>query len=108
MRTAYCAAKHEMSEWIYPLMARRGDLVVLEESGRLIAGLVHLEYGRHLVCAGEKGLHRLPITDIKRAWHVGPKGLHRIGVPTDGSMSEGTHGGEALAGARPRSWAPLA
>jgi hypothetical protein len=73
---AYCATKHEMPQWTYPLMARRGDLVVLQESGRLIAGLVHLS-GRHIVCAGEKGLHRLPITDVQRAWHVGPKGLHR-------------------------------
>lgn len=66
---AYCAAKHGLVEWQFPLMAQRGDLAVLEESGRLIAGLVHLN-GRHIVCAGESGLHRLPITDIKRAWHV--------------------------------------
>lgn len=66
---AYCAAKHGLVEWKYPLMAQRGDLVVLEESGRLIAGLVHLN-GRHLVCAGENGLHRLPISAVLRAWHV--------------------------------------
>jgi hypothetical protein len=66
---AWCAAKHGMLEWKHPLMAQRGDLVVLEESGRLIAGIVSLN-GRQLLCAGESGLHRLPITDIKRAWHV--------------------------------------
>ncbi len=66
---AWCAAQHELAEWRFPRMAQRGDLVVLEESGRVIAGLVHLN-GRHLVCAGENGLHRLPITDVKRAWHV--------------------------------------
>lgn len=66
---AYCANRHGLREWRYPLMARRGDLVVVEDSGRLIAGLVHLS-GRHVVAAGEDGLMRLPITSIKRAWHV--------------------------------------
>lgn len=73
---AWCAAKHTMPEWRAPLFAQRGDLVVLEESGRMIAGLVHLN-GRHVVCAGENGLHRLPITAIVRAWHVGdPSNSH--------------------------------
>jgi hypothetical protein len=58
-----------MAELKQPLFARRGDLCVVEDSGRLIAGLVHLS-GRHIVAAGEDGLHRLPITDIKRAWRV--------------------------------------
>jgi len=76
---AWCAAQHEMPEWRAPLYAQRGDLVVLEESGRLIAGLVHLS-GRHVVCAGETGLLRLPITAIVRAWHVGdPSGAHLEG-----------------------------
>jgi hypothetical protein len=66
---AWCAAKHALPEWEYPLMAQRGDLCVLEESGRLIAGLIHLS-GRHIVCAGENGLMRLPVTDVVRAWHV--------------------------------------
>jgi hypothetical protein len=66
----YCANKHGLVEWEYPLMAQRGDLVVLEESGRLICGLVHLN-GRHIVAAGEQGLKRLPITAVKRAWHHG-------------------------------------
>jgi hypothetical protein len=66
---AYCAAKHGMQELKHPLMAWRGDLVVLEESGRVIAGIVHLN-GRHIVAAGEDGLKRLPITQVKRAWRV--------------------------------------
>ncbi|MDE2099248.1 MAG: hypothetical protein KGL39_18485 [Patescibacteria group bacterium] len=74
---AWCAKKSGMPEWKFPLLAQRGDLVVLEESGRLIAGLVHLS-GRHLVCAGENGLHRLPVTDIRRAWHAGPKGPRHV------------------------------
>jgi hypothetical protein len=66
---AYCAAKHGLAEWKYPLMAQRGDLVVLEDSGRIIAGIVHLN-GRHIAAAGELGLKRIPITAIKRAWRV--------------------------------------
>jgi hypothetical protein len=66
---AHCAAKHQLTELMHPLMAQRGDLVVLEDSGRVIAGLVHLS-GREIVCAGEKGLKKIPIMSIKRAWRV--------------------------------------
>ncbi len=66
---AHCANKHEMAELKNPLMAQRGDLVVLEDSGRLIAGLVHLN-GRDIAVAGETKLKKLPIADVKRAWHV--------------------------------------
>jgi hypothetical protein len=66
---AWCAAKHGLVEREYPLMAQRGDLVVLEDSGRLIAGLIHLS-GRHIVAAGETGLKRILITAAKRAWKV--------------------------------------
>jgi hypothetical protein len=71
---AWCAAKHNMPEWPHRLQARRGDLVVLEDPDvpgqvRLIAGLVHLS-GRHIVAAGELGLKRIPIEQIKRSWHV--------------------------------------
>jgi hypothetical protein len=68
---AYCANKHGMAERKYPLMAQRGDLVVVEDSGRLIAGLIHLS-GRHIVAAGENGLKRILVTptNIKRAWKV--------------------------------------
>jgi hypothetical protein len=65
----YCAAKHGLVELVHPLMAQRGDLVVLEDSGRVIAGLVHLS-GREIVCAGEKGLKKISITNVKRAWRV--------------------------------------
>ena len=67
---AYCAAKHGLVEWQHPLMARRGDLVVVRNGdGSLIAGLVHLN-GRHVVSVGEKGLLRFPISSIIRSWHV--------------------------------------
>jgi len=63
----WCAEKFEMPEWPYPLQAQRGDLVVVENGGRLIAGLVHLS-GRHVVTMAESGIVKLPITAIKRAW----------------------------------------
>jgi hypothetical protein len=66
---AYCAAKHGLVELVHPLTARRGDLVVLEDSGRVIAGLVHLS-GREIVSAGEKGLKKISIMNIKRAWRI--------------------------------------
>ena len=64
---AYCAGKFELMELKHPLMAKRGDLVVMEDSGRLIAGVVHLN--GHLVSVGEDGLKVLPITAVRRAWH---------------------------------------
>jgi hypothetical protein len=66
---AYCAMKHGLTEWKRPLFSQRGDLVVLEDSGRLIAGLIHLS-GRHIVAAGESGLKRISISKVMRAWHV--------------------------------------
>lgn len=66
---AHCAELHGLVELEHPLKAQRGDLVVLEESDRMIAGLVHLS-GRHIVAAGERGLKRLPISLVHRAWRV--------------------------------------
>ena len=66
---AYCAKKHGLVELTHPLQAQRGDLVVLEDSGRVIAGLVHLS-GREIVAAGEKGLKKISIMNIKRAWRI--------------------------------------
>src|SRR3984885_8915801 len=39
---AYCANKHGLAEHTHPLMAKRGDLVVIDIDGTLIAGVVHL------------------------------------------------------------------
>lgn len=66
---AYCADQHGLIERIHPLMAQRGDLVVIAESGNLISGIVHLN-GRHVVTVSERGLLRLPIMNVKRAWAV--------------------------------------
>lgn len=65
----YCAKKNGLQELKHPLTAWRGDLVVVIDAGRVISGIVHLN-GRHVVAVGEKGLKRLPITAIKRAWRV--------------------------------------
>jgi hypothetical protein len=65
----YCANKYELTELEHPLMAQRGDLVIVEDSGNIVAGLVHLN-GRDVAVVGEQGLHRLPITAIQRAWKV--------------------------------------
>jgi hypothetical protein len=50
------------------LLAQRGDLVVLPESGRLIAGIVHLN-GSAVAAVGAAGLKLLPLMDVQRAWH---------------------------------------
>jgi hypothetical protein len=67
---AHCAAKHNLPELKYPLMAQRGDLVIATNGdGSPIAGLIHLN-GRHIVSVSEKGLVLLPITSVTRAWRV--------------------------------------
>lgn len=66
---AHCAEKHGLAEHSYPLMAKRGDLVVIDNAGTLIAGVVHLN-GRHVISVSETGLVRLPITNIVRAWSL--------------------------------------
>jgi len=71
---AWCAQKHGLVEWMHggkaaPLLAQRGDLVVLEDAGRLIAGVMHLR-GTKAVSVGENGLKLLPLSTLKRAWRV--------------------------------------
>lgn len=66
---AYCATKHGLEELTHPLSAQRGDLVVVENDGNLVAGLVHLN-GRGIAVVGEKGWFLVPITSVKRAWRI--------------------------------------
>lgn len=66
---AYCATKAGLTELTHPLFAQRGDLVVLNDAGNLIAGVMHLN-GRNAVSVGEAGLKLLPLSAIKRAWRV--------------------------------------
>jgi hypothetical protein len=72
---AHCAVKHGLIEHTHPLMAKRGDLVVIENAGALIAGVIHLN-GMHVISVSETGLVRLPIIDLNgkpnvvRAWSI--------------------------------------
>lgn len=66
---AYCATKYGMTENTHPLMAKRGDLVVIQNGSNLIAGVVHLN-GREVVTTGPDGLVVLPITKVVRSWSV--------------------------------------
>lgn len=66
---AWCANKHGLVELQYPLMAQRGDLVVVQNGENLIAGLVHLN-GKHVVSIAESGPVPLSILSIVRAWRV--------------------------------------
>lgn len=71
----FCAARAGLREWAkddgtpLPLFARRGDLVVIEDAGRLIAGVMGLN-GRHALTVGQDGLRRLPHSAVRRAWSV--------------------------------------
>jgi hypothetical protein len=67
----YCAKKHGLEELPNPLFAQRGDLVVfVAPTGDLVSGSIHLN-GSQIVAMGEDGLWMFPITEVKRAWHVG-------------------------------------
>jgi hypothetical protein len=66
---SFCAQKYGLIERTYPLTAQRGDLVVFNNGGDVIAGVVGLS-GRDLISVSETGLVKLPITDVKRAWSV--------------------------------------
>jgi hypothetical protein len=72
---AHCAVKHGLVEWVgktgkpLPLMAKRGDLVVVTNAGQLIAGIVDLS-GRYVAAMSETGIVRLSLSAIQRAWNV--------------------------------------
>lgn len=65
----YCAKQHGLVEYQHPLQARRGDLVLVNDAGRRISAIVHLS-GRHAVTVGARGLMRLSILNIARAWAI--------------------------------------
>lgn len=68
---AYCAENHGLVEHQYPLMAKRGDLVIVKNrDGGEIAGIVSLN-GRHVLSPGDNGLVLFSITDVTRAWSLG-------------------------------------
>lgn len=66
----WVAKKYGLPERIHPLMAQRGDLVLVKNNdGNLIAGVVHLT-GRHVLTVGPKGAAMLSIMQIQRAWKI--------------------------------------
>jgi hypothetical protein len=68
--TSYCAQKHGLPEYEYPLMAKRGELVLVKNAdGEEIAGVVSLN-GRYVFSPGETGLLSIPITNVTRAWQL--------------------------------------
>lgn len=92
--TAYCAAKHGLAEYEYPLMAKRGDLVVVRNGdGVEITGVVGLD-GRYVLSPGDVGLVQLPITSVVRAWSVGEahEWTKRVDVVDDGAVKQLTAG----------------
>ena len=66
---AYCASQHGLTEWSYPLLAKRGDLVVIADGQQLIAGFVHTD-GKHAVSVNHAGMKFFPLSQITRAWKV--------------------------------------
>jgi hypothetical protein len=67
---AYCAEKHGLVEHQYPLMAKRGDLVIIKNrDGKEIAGVIGLN--GHPLSPGDNGLVQFSILDVTRAWSLG-------------------------------------
>lgn len=76
---AYCAVKHGMKEHDYPLMAKRGDLVIVRNNaGEEIAGIVGLN-GRHVWVPSNEGLVQISIVDVIRSWSTGE--IHQWTLP---------------------------
>lgn len=66
---AHCAQKYGLIQLASPLLAQRGDLVLVQNGNQLVAGIIHLN-GRHAVIVGEHGLQRESIRNVKRAWRI--------------------------------------
>jgi hypothetical protein len=66
---AYCAAQHGLVQNTHPLLAQRGDLVVINNKGNTIAGVVHLN-GKDVISVSQAGLVRLPIRSVVQSWRV--------------------------------------
>lgn len=66
---AHCAARHGLAEHKSPLLAKRGDLVIVNDGGNPISGVIHLN-GRHVVVMAEAGWKLTSIQNVKRAWAI--------------------------------------
>jgi hypothetical protein len=64
----YLTARHGMPE-VAPLMAQRGDAVLLRAGRRSSLGLVAM-HGTEILAPYRGGLLRLPLAHATRAWHV--------------------------------------
>lgn len=60
------AAGHDRPE-VAPLMAQRGDLVLLDTLAGPALGIC---IGEHVATAGPEGVALLPLADVTRAWRV--------------------------------------
>jgi hypothetical protein len=67
---AHCATKAGLAELTQPAMARRGDLVLVEDNDTWVAGVVHLN-GRNVAVVGKDGVVLKALNTIRRAWRVG-------------------------------------
>lgn len=65
---AWCAAQYELEELASPLMAQRGDLVVVRNGENEIAAVVGLT--GQVAAMTESGWVQLPMTDVLGAWRV--------------------------------------
>jgi hypothetical protein len=65
---AYCATKYGLAELASPLLAQRGDLLLVSNNKDLIAGIVDLS-GMAL-CVTDAGLIPFPITTAQKAYRV--------------------------------------
>jgi hypothetical protein len=66
---AYSANKYGLTGYQHPWCARRGDLVLINNGGNVIAGVVHLN-GRFVVSVSEAGPVTLPLTSVVKAWSI--------------------------------------
>lgn len=68
---AWCCAKAGIPERTYPLMAQRGDPVIVDGGAAgLQSGLVGLN-GSTVLVPGDAGLRTLSIMAVKRSWSLG-------------------------------------
>jgi hypothetical protein len=64
----YAANKYGLKELPSPLFAQRGDLLIVNNAGNLIAGVLDL-HGK-AACVTDKGLYQFPLTTATKAYRV--------------------------------------
>lgn len=66
----YVAKKYELTELKFVLCAQRGDMVVFDGDEGVAVGIVHLN-GTECLFVTAKGINKIPLKQIRRAWRVG-------------------------------------